>query len=406
VKLFGSKTGQFYSGAAWDMTMPSIRPWNPIEIKQDYMLLERNPYFYMVDTKGNQLPYFDQLRVDVAGDISVYNLKITAGESDAAIWFPTLDQMELYKANEAKGKYTTLLAQTMDPCGDAMFFNQTAPDETKRALFQTLEFRQAISVALDRKKINDTLFYGLALAHLPTPNKNMPWYDAAWETSNKFLNTYDMALANSMLDKLGLDKKDSEGFRLMKNGKRLSIIGFMPTGGTTAEAEMIAADLKKVGVEWVVKPTDPTTMAQLQTASNYEAFLMNLGRGTLFGRGTPDNFAFRPEDAPRDMWDSGYVTWFATSGKEGVEPPQVIKDLNTKWGEFEKMPSDSPKAAEAGKAYFKYFVDTMPFFCVAGQAPKPVIVKNDIMNFPKKDLWFGSDNNFYNPYVPELWYRK
>ena len=406
VKLFGSKLGQFYSGAQWDMTMPSIRPWNPIEIKQDYMLLERNPYFYYVDQKGNQLPYFDYLRVDVAGDISVYNLKITAGESDAAIWFPTLDQMELYKANEAKGNYTTLVASSMDPCADAMFFNQTAPDETKRELFQTFEFRAAMSLALNRQKINDTLYYGLATPHLPTPNKNMPWYDPAWETANKYLNTYDPTSANAMLDKLGLDKKDSEGFRLMKNGQRLSIIAFMPTGGSTAESEMIAADLKNVGVEWVIKPTDPTTLAQLQSANNFEAFLWGLGRGTLFGRGTPDEFAFRPEDAPRDMWAAGYRQWFATGGSQGVEPPQVIKDLNTMWGEFEKLPSDSAKAAEVGKTYFKYFVDNMPFFCVAGQSPKPVIVKNDIMNFPKTDLWFGSDNNFYNPYFPELWFRK
>ncbi len=145
VKLFGTKTGQVYDGIRWDPTMPTVRPWNPIEITQAYLLLERNPYFHYVDKDGNQLPYFDQLRCDAVADLELYNLKITAGESDAGIWFPSFDKMELYKANETKGNYTTLIAKSLDVAPDptCVFFNMTTPDETKRALFQSVEFRQA-----------------------------------------------------------------------------------------------------------------------------------------------------------------------------------------------------------------------------------------------------------------------
>ena len=404
VKLFGSKTGQVYDGIRWDPTMPTIRPWNPIEITQDHIVMERNPYFYMVDQAGNQLPYFDTLRVDAVGDLELYNLKITAGESDVAMWFPTFDKMELYKANEAKGNYKTLTAMWLDQCLYGVDFNWTTLDETKRQLMQNLEFRQALSLATDRDKMNKTLFYGLAEPHPASPGKTMPWYDPAFLT--KVQSTYDVAEANKLLDKIGLDKKDADGYRLMKNGKRASFVMLFATGVPATPCEMLTSDYKKVGIEIACKSMDPTQVGNTIVDGTMEMNMVNQGRGTLFGRGTPDRWAFRPEDRVRHTWGAGYVQWFATGGKEGMEPPQEIKDLAAKWAEFEKLPSDSPQAATAGKAYFKWFADNIPFFCASGTTPTPYLVRNDIGNFPTKGLYFGSDNNFFHPYYPELWFRK
>ena len=167
VKLFTSKTGQVYDGIRWDPTMPTIRPWNPIEITQAYLLLERNPTSTTPTKMATSCRYFDQLRVDGVADLELYNLKITAGESDAGIWFPSFDKMELYKANETKGNYTTLVAKSLDVAPDptCVYFNLTTPDETKRTLFQSLEFRQALSLAMDRKEDERHALLGLAELH-------------------------------------------------------------------------------------------------------------------------------------------------------------------------------------------------------------------------------------------------
>jgi peptide/nickel transport system substrate-binding protein len=314
--------------------------------------------------------------------------------------------MELYKANETKGNYTTLVAKSLDvnPDPTCLYLNQTFADDTKRAIYQTLEFRQAVSLAINRKKANDTLFFGLADLHPCAPGKNMPWYDPSFLT--KYYTTYDPAAANAMLDKIGLDKKDSAGYRLMKNGQRMSIVAMFATGQPATYCEMLTTDLKLVGIELIAKSTDNTTIGKMVSDNTFEAMLWNLGRATLFGRGTPDFWAFRPEDLVRQQWCPAYVTWFSSGGKQGMEPPKEIKDLNDMWFVFAGLPGDSAKAAEVGKTYFKWFADNMPMITGPGTAPKPVIVRKDVGNFPTKDIFFGSDNNFYHPYVPEVWYRK
>ena len=44
--------------------------------------LERNPYFYAVDTEGNQLPYIDKIQMTLAENLEVLNLRAIAGEYD------------------------------------------------------------------------------------------------------------------------------------------------------------------------------------------------------------------------------------------------------------------------------------------------------------------------------------
>src|SRR4030095_7186873 len=68
----------------------------------------------------------------------------------------------------------------------------------------------------------------------------------------KLGSTYDAKTANAMLDKIGLGKKDAEGYRLRTDGKgRLRIelttyLGFMPF---TQIAEMVKAQWAKIGIQ-------------------------------------------------------------------------------------------------------------------------------------------------------------
>ena len=47
--------------------LPVLTPWktvNPINTPQ--WILERNPYYFAVDTEGNQLPYWDKIQMTLA----------------------------------------------------------------------------------------------------------------------------------------------------------------------------------------------------------------------------------------------------------------------------------------------------------------------------------------------------
>ena len=62
---------------------PTLDPWMVVsQPRPGVTILERNPYFYKVDTQGNQLPYIDRLQRTVVSSLEIINIKIIAGESD------------------------------------------------------------------------------------------------------------------------------------------------------------------------------------------------------------------------------------------------------------------------------------------------------------------------------------
>lgn len=404
VAYYRSKGGAYYTGIQWGAAMdfPSLRPWNPIEVTQEYILMERNPYFYYVDTEGNQLPYFDYYRVDAAADLQLYNLKLTAGEADVAMWFPQFDAMELYKANELSGGYTTLIASYPNECAGGFSFSQTYEEDMAIAdLLRNIDFRRAVSLGYDRQDMNDTLYYGLAEKHPTAPLKSMPWWsDTFW---NEYYD-FDPDRANEMLDDLGLDQRDGEGYRLLPDGRRLSLVYTGDYAYIDIQAEMIIGDMKDLGIEVIYKRLDPNAFSQA-LIDNEQQLIGRLGpsRMTLFGRGFPDQWAL---ETSGNNWGRLFVIWKQTDGEEGIEPPAYITEHTDKWADFVAVPSDSPEAAALGKEYFQFFADQLFFLCGAGIPPQPFIVGNDIGNFPRENLVFVSDNNFYHPYYPELWFRK
>jgi len=405
VAYFNSKSGGYYSGIQWGaaLDMPTLRPWNPIEVKQEYILMERNPYFWYVDTEGNQLPYFDYARIEAVGDTELLNLKLTAGDADVSLWWGTFNNIELYKANELSGGYTTLIASYPNECAGGMSFNQAYQDDMVIGdLLRNIDFRRAISLGYDRQNMNDVLYFGLAEKHPAAPLKSMPWWsDTFW---NEYQATYDPVKANKMLDDLGLNKRDNEGYRLLPNGQRLAMTLTGDYAYYNIQAEMIIGDMKDLGMEVIYKLLDPTAFGQ-SLLNNEMQLIGRLGpsRMTLFGRGYPDQWAL---ETSGNEWGRPFVEWKLSKGERGVEPPAEITVHTDKWAEFVSVPSDSPRAAEIGKEYFQYFADQLFFLCGAGIPPQPFIIGNDIGNFPSENLVFASDNNFYHPYYPELWYRK
>ena len=132
------------------------------------------------------------------------------------------------------------------------------------------------------------------------------------------------------------------------------------------------------------------------------AQIWHIGRATLFGRGTPDDFAVN--DPSRHSWARQWALWISSGGTAGIEPPQDIKDLDAKWNEFSQYPSDSAEAAEVGADYFAYYAEQLPIIPTVGLGPQPVIYSNRLRNVPTENLFWGSDNNFYGPFHVEQWY--
>jgi peptide/nickel transport system substrate-binding protein len=76
-----------YLKGRWDWRLnpelPVLTPWKVVTpINNPTWTMERNPYFYEVDTAGNQLPYIDRIQMTVAENLEVLNLRAVAGQYD------------------------------------------------------------------------------------------------------------------------------------------------------------------------------------------------------------------------------------------------------------------------------------------------------------------------------------
>jgi len=135
-----------------------------------------------------------------------------------------MTKVPVYRENAARGNYS-LRFWPQEGIQAGIGFNQTygmgnpseAADPEVQKWIQNKDFRIAISLAMDRKTVNEVLFLGTGKEKQATFSAGHPFYPGA-DYESKYTKR-DLAEANRMLNAIGLDKKDSSGFRLRTDGK-------------------------------------------------------------------------------------------------------------------------------------------------------------------------------------------
>lgn len=100
--------GKFGSAYGIDTPPGQIVGSGPFRIKKfkpaEFTLLERNPYYYAVDQKGQRLPYLDNVIYTVVPDMNTMSERFIAGECDV-LEMVRPDEYERYKTESAKGRF-------------------------------------------------------------------------------------------------------------------------------------------------------------------------------------------------------------------------------------------------------------------------------------------------------------
>jgi len=236
--------------------LPTLGPWhmtNPINTPT--WVLERNPYYYEVDTAGNQLPYIDKVILTLAENTEVINLRAMAGEYDLQERHIDIGKLPVILENQKKGNYTVHLDLAINGADTILQVNQSYKADPEVAKWLTsADFRRALSLGIDRDQLNETFWLGLATPGSVVPAESSP-YNPGPEWRKKW-STLDIKKANEMLDALGLAKKDGEGFRVRTdNGQRLriqvqTVRAFLPWPNIL---EMVAQQWRKIGIQADVK---------------------------------------------------------------------------------------------------------------------------------------------------------
>jgi peptide/nickel transport system substrate-binding protein len=234
-----------------DLDLPLLDAWVLKNKTTTTKLFERNPFYWKVDSEGNQLPYIDRILVTIV-DKELYPLKAISGEADYAFTSTSFADYTLFKENEAAGNYRVILLPGSYGNDVSVGFNLTYPDNEIRQVFQDVRFRQAMSLAINRSEINDVAFHGKAVPRQATVFPFVSYYKSEWGEANA---QYDTAGANRLLDEVGLDKKDRDGFRLLPSGKPLEIVVEYSDDRVSAQKtlELIEEYWESVGVKVLIK---------------------------------------------------------------------------------------------------------------------------------------------------------
>jgi len=104
--------------------VPTIAAWRMVQpINTQTWVLERNAYFWTVDTAGNQLPYLDKVQLTLAENPEVINLRAIAGEYDYMERFIDLAKLPVFLENAARGKYKVHLRSGLNGSDSELKFN-------------------------------------------------------------------------------------------------------------------------------------------------------------------------------------------------------------------------------------------------------------------------------------------
>jgi peptide/nickel transport system substrate-binding protein len=193
---------KFKNDSTLNPELPVVTPWKTTTpINTPTWTLERNPYYYGVDTAGNQLPYIDKIVMSLAENLEVLNLRAIAGEYDKQARHIDMQKLPVLIENQQKGGYKVFLDPSDQGTDVALWFNMSYEADPEIARWLTnRDFRRALSLGINRDQLNETFWLGLGVPGAALPGEATlyspgPEYRTRWAT-------YEPQQANAMLSEL------------------------------------------------------------------------------------------------------------------------------------------------------------------------------------------------------------
>jgi peptide/nickel transport system substrate-binding protein len=408
------------------------------------MTAERNPYYYAVDTEGNQLPYIDGEDYINVQDRQVELVQIRQGSIDHCHFHDlTLADISTLKDAADAGNYDVVLWDSGSGTAMMYFWNYDFPDitpEDKKVhdLFRDPAFKQAMSFALDRPTIQSTVYYGTGILTTGTMSPKAYEFNfnadaqAFGKKARDIYAAYDPAKSASLLDGAGY-KAGADGKRTYKDGSKMEVRIDLTADASkecTDVLEIAKKNWEAVGLNIVVNQI---------TGTAFDA-LWHSGKGAIHtnwevGDG-PDHLLYPSWVVPNepDRWAPlcGRLLQFAGTSQATSEadkspwdrqPPRFNpNDPEYKGTPIEKihglyaqaiLEPDAAKRAALVWQMWQIHEDSGPFFIgIVANYPRITTISRKVTNYPTHDqLKLGG---FVNPWIipypavvnPETWSYK
>lgn len=352
---------------------PHVGPWTRTASQSSYDIYTRNPYYAEVDQAGNQLPYIDRIFVQVVEDRKLRDARSATGAVSQGS--AEITQIFIYKKNTLQAHYHLNDWQLANSSECMFAFNLNHKDPVKRRIYNDLRFRQAMSLSINRKRINEIIYFGRAKEWQATLNPGTSFFDPAWLN---YCVEYDMVGANALLDEMGLSWDQNHQYRIQPNGKRLTTVVIFNQQTFPIELlEFVRQDWLDVGMETVLKETDFRFRMERCQSGEHDCTCWNADMVEEIAAYLPWNSKWNPQQMLFYAMDWWY--WYYTGGKSGEEPPDEWKAQFNRMAAWYQARTDE-EYLRLGHAVWDFFSKKLVCIGTVGYAPYPVIVKNGLKN--------------------------
>ena len=247
-----------------------LGPFEMTEYKPaSHMVFRRNPHYWKKDAAGRQLPYLDSVRLDILTNREIEMMRFRRGEIH---FLNGLDAESFDRFSKEMPGFVRDLGPSLD--SEQIWFNQvaTAPiPPHKRDWFRNLEFRKAVSMAINRADLCRLVYRGHASpADGPVSPGNRAWINNGIKPL-----PYSPTAALEVLSKAGF--RQQNGALVDSGGRPVEFSVVTNSGSKIRErtAALIQQDLAKIGIKLNIVPMDfPSLIERITRTFEYEACML------------------------------------------------------------------------------------------------------------------------------------
>ena len=340
-------------------------------VKGEYYEFVRNPYYWKVDAAGQQLPYIDKIIYTTVSNVDQQLMLLLDGTVD----YQTvgMDSIQTIMESETKINIYEWSGADWGDVGTQLHFNLNIEDEDHKALFNNPDFRQAMSICVNREEFAGLYSNNWQEGGQAAPQPGALGYSEEWA---KKWTEYDVAKAQQLFESAGLVKGE-DGFYDFADGCDFVLdIVSVADNGAADTYKILEPYFRAAGIKCTFKDSDRSNIDNDLMGNAVQVMLYPVtGIGDI-------SIILKPNSMV-----PGYATnvaWYGTMD-ETTATGDLLKLIELK-KELD-VTSDPAKRTEIALQMLKLHEDNMWTIAYVQAAPAYHAVNARIQNFLADGVW-------------------